>query len=452
MKHFFKLLTFAALSALLFSCGGNSKVDPTPQKPVVTSDMYSVTANAETGAVVFKFTGSNDLSPFWTVIDASKNKTTFTDREVTKTFKKGSYTGSLIAYGASGQSDPVEFTFTIGNADPTLSDTENVLISCTWRPYHMGWYGGEGEGYWEWEEGVGDYLADDRVDFKKDGKLVWNQGETLKVYNDEVEGGVEEYTFTGKEKWAYVKEDDKEYMQFSEGGFPGIKGNEASVNGKFEITGVTETSVTLLICIGGEDPNYHIYITLVPEDWVEPDPYVPTNVTEDEAKAALSGKKFTLSELGWWGGTPGEEGFWEYFTIPNEEVLPAYMLGDYITFAANGSLSYELKLDDPVEDGGATGHFIYNDGVGAIDYTATGKEKWSVVTDASVTKVSFSEGGFPLVIAGKKKVETTDPNYWFGRDGKWTVSAVGLDGTVRLDIYQDFNDQWVTIFLTPVAE
>ena len=452
MKHLFKLMTLAALGTLLAAgCNQNKKDEPLPEKPTVTADMYTVTANAETGEVVFKFTAEG-LSPFWTVTEPSGQKTTFTDREVTKTYTaEGVYNGTLIAYGTGGQSDPAPFSFMIGDYDASLSNTENVLVSCTWRPYHLGWYGGEGEGYWIWEEGVPDYLADDRVIFQKDGKIQWNQGETRQVYNDAAAGGAEDYTFTGNEKWAYVKEGDKEYMQFSNGGFPGIKGNDASVNAKFEITHVTATSVTLLICVGGEDPNYHMYLTLVPEDWVEPEPAIITDVTEEQALAAISGKKFTLSDLGWWGGTPGSEGYWDYFTVPNEEVLPPYMCGDYITFAANGSLTYALKLDDPIEDGGAAGHFIYNDGAGALDYTATGNEKWSVVTEASVTKVSFSNGGFPLVIAGQKG-EPTDPNYWFGRDGKWILSSIDVDGTVRMEIYQDFNEQWVTVFLTPVTE
>ena len=454
MKNIFKLMTIAALGVLIASCGDKNNGGGTlpTGKPVITPEMYSVTPNAETGVVLFRFLESS-LSPFWTVKDPNNQQITFTDREVSKTFTlKGLYTGSLIAFGAAGQSDPVEFNFIVGSSDwdPDLSYTQNVLLMCTWRPWHLGWYGGEGEDYWVWEESAPEYLTDDRVVFSKDGKLEWNQGETPQVYNDEA--GPEDFSFTGNEKWAYVKEGDKEYMQFSDGGFPGVKGNEGSVNGKWEIIDVTATSVTLLYAIGGDDPNYHMYIRLVPEDWVEPEPSIVTDVTEEQAIAALSGKKFALSDLGWWGGTPDTDTYWEYFTVPNEEVLPAYMQGDYITFNADGSLTYELKMDEPVKEGGEAGCFIYNDGAGAITCEISGEEKWSVVTEASATKVSFAGGGFPLVIAGKSKVEPTDADYWFGRDGKWMVSSIDVDGTVRLEIFQGFNEQWVTVFLTPVAE
>lgn len=450
MKSIFKLMTIAALGAMFVACGDKNNSGVPEGKPVITPEMYSVTANAETGVVVFQFLNDN-LSPFWSVKDPNNQEITFTDRNVTKTFElKGLYSGSLIAFGAAGQSDPAEFNFVVGNSDwdPNLSYTQNVLLVNTWKPYYLGWYGGEGEDYWSWREKVDTYLADDRVVFKKDGKLEWNQNGTFQVYNDEV--GMEDYSFTGNEGWAYLKEGEKEYMQFSNGGFPGIKGNDSSINGKFEITDVTATSVSLLICIGGEDPNYHMYLTLVPEDWEEPEPSIVTDVTEEEAIAALSGKKFALSDLGWWGGVPDTDTYWDYFTVPNEEVLPAYMLGDYITFGADGSLSYDLKLDDPIADGGSSGHFIYNDGVGGIDCAISGSEKWSVITEASVTKVSFSGGGFPLVIAGKDD-NSSDPDYWFGRDGKWTISSIDVDGTVRLEIFQSFNEQWLTILLTPVS-
>ena len=43
------------------------KEDPTPEKPVVTDEMYAVEADAETGVVVFTFKGAN-LNPYWTVV------------------------------------------------------------------------------------------------------------------------------------------------------------------------------------------------------------------------------------------------------------------------------------------------------------------------------------------------------------------------------------------------
>ena len=116
MKHLFKLMTLATLGTLLAAaCNKNKKDEPLPEKPTVTADMYTVTANAQTGEVVFKFTAEG-LSPFWTVTEPSGQKTTFTDREVTKTYTaKGVYNGTLIAYGTGGQSDPAPFSFMIGD-------------------------------------------------------------------------------------------------------------------------------------------------------------------------------------------------------------------------------------------------------------------------------------------------------------------------------------------------
>ena len=83
MKQLVKLMTLAALASLfVLSCGKKDNTpDTKPEKPVVTADMYSVNADAESGVVVFKFT-ANGLSPFWTVVEPGGNKTTFTDREV----------------------------------------------------------------------------------------------------------------------------------------------------------------------------------------------------------------------------------------------------------------------------------------------------------------------------------------------------------------------------------
>lgn len=443
MKHLFKLLTVAALGAsVVLSCG--KKDEPViPEKPVVKADMYSVTANAETGEVVFKFTAEG-LSPFWTVIEPSGTKTTFTDREVTKTYKaKGLYKGNIIAYGDGGQSDPVDFEFTITGAttpvDPTMSETENILISETWKLLTYGYYGGEGEEYWDWYDAtVPACAADDRFTFKKDGSFVMSLGENTGVYNDDV--GIQDgITVSGNEKWAYVKEGDAEYIQFSDGGFPGMLGNDAAINGKYLISNLTAESFNL--CYQQSEEQWFVVI-LVP-DWYEP-PHTGGEVTEESAKAALSGKTFQVSDFGWWG-----EG-WQWFTVSDGgEDLPVNVTNDYVTFSADGSLVLALGIDDPVEEGGEAVVRVYNDGVenGEV-YTATGNEKWSIVTQGEEVMVQFAGGGFPLMIAGLGTSE--DSTYHFGMDARWTVASVGEDGTVRLEIYQDFNEQYFTVFLTPV--
>ena len=35
-----------------------------------------------------------------------------------------------------------------------------------------------------------------------------------------------------------------------------------------------------------------------------------------------------------------------------------------------------------------------------------------------------------------------------GLNGKWTVTAIDEEGTVRLDYEQPFSDQWFTVFLS----
>ncbi len=434
MKHLCKLMTFAALGALLLlSC--EEQKDPTPQKPVVTVSMYSVTANAETGEVVFKFT-SDDLSPYWTVVDPSGNKTTFTDREVTKTYTaKGFYTGTLIAYGTGGQSDPAEFNFTIGSSeqeiiDPTLSAAENVLISKTWKLYRYGYYSEE------WDEETNAKLAslaipacaaDDRMTFEKDGAFKLDQGADKTVYNDGVVGGIQEgVTVTGNEKWAYVKDGGAEWIQFSDGGFPAMIGDTDGINGRYQIRELTADSFRLYFDQHGQ----WFFLVIVPESFNE-NPGTTENgeVTEASAKAALSGKTFKVERFGWWGDG------WEYFDDP----VPEYTADDTITFESDGSLTIDL---------GETQH-IYNDGVGdGEDYTVEGKGKWAIVKEGGAVKISFSDGGFPLMLAGKSKVSPDDPNYHFGLNAKWTVASLA-DSLVRVEIYQDFNEQWFTVFLAP---
>lgn len=443
MKNILKLMTLAAVATLFaISCGKKEDTPATPEKPVVTADMFSVTANAETGDVVFKFLPT-DLSPFWTVIDPSNNQTTFTEREVTKTYKaKGNYKGNIIAYGNGGQSDPVEFTFSIGSTapvDPTLSATENILISETWKIRKYGWYGGEGENYWDYFELVPSQAAGIRMTFKKGGALVLNLGGATVVYNDAVTGGWQDApAVSGNEKWAYAKEGDLEYVQFSDGGFPGMLGGDEAVNGKYLISDLAAD--TFMLCWQQTEEQWFAVI-LVPDYFEEP---APEAVSEEAANAALSGKTFQVSDYGWWG-----EG-WQYFSVADgEEDLPVILANDFVTFGADGSLTLSFGVDDPLEEGGEPAARVYNDGVANGElYTVTGSPKWAVVTDGDAVKVSFSGGGFPLMIAGIGN--PGDATYHYGIDGKWTVASIGEDGTVRLEIYQDFNEQWFTTFLTPV--
>ena len=77
----------------------------------------------------------------------------------------------------------------------------------------------------------------------------------------------------------------------------------------------------------------------------------------------------------------------------------------------------------------------------------TGSETWAVQSDPTGVYLKFDNGGFPLMCASSN---VEGPDYNLGVDGKWTVTSIDEDGTVRVDIYQSFNEQWFTVFLTPV--
>lgn len=423
MKKLYEAMILVALGALtVVSCNGK-KEEPV-QKPVVTESMYSVTANSETGEVVFKF-NENSLSPYWTVVDPNGTKTTFTDREVVKTFEvNGDYNGSIAAFGQAGESEPVAFTFTIAiPKDPTLSDTEIFLMANNWKPYHYGYCADATVEWWDWEAGpVPGNSADDVLTFGKDGVFTLNLGDDKLVFNDE-KGGKTDFAMTGNEKWAYVKDGDVEYIQFSNGGFPSMLGDNKGVNAKYEIRDTTENSFRLYY--HQPEVAQYFYITFVPEDYVEP------SMTEEKAMAALSGKTFYPSSYGWWGTG------WEWFTN-----VEAQCADDTITFGDKGTLV--LNLGETPQ--------IYNDGIdgGKMDWTVTGKETWSVVTVDGTVVIRFANGGFPLMLAGAH-VEASNPDFTLGLNADWTVTSIDSDGVVRLDIVQPFyEDQWMTIFLAPV--
>ncbi|MBR4734751.1 MAG: hypothetical protein IK052_01535, partial [Bacteroidales bacterium] len=445
MKSCFKLLTIAVMGALMaLSCGkpATTNTETAAEKPVLTADMFSVTANAETGDVVFKFT-ANGLSPYWTVVDPAGNKTNFTDREVTKNYTvRGNYTGNVIAYGTSGQSDPADFSFTIGTTDPTLSATENLLISQTWKIRYYGWAGVDpDDGPWDYHEKVPAQAANIRMTFKKGGAFELNLGGSTSTYNDDVDGGWQAaVTVTGNEKWSYVKEGDDEFVQFSDGGFPGMLGGNEAVNARHRISDIDAESFSL--CYQQTDAQW-FYVTLVPDYFEEPAVEAPTAAA---ATAALSGKTFEVSDLGW-SGTPDE--YWEYFCIEEEGEIPAIMTNDTITFGADGSLTITLGIDEPKAEGDEPAARIYNDGVsGGEVYVVEGSPKWSILEEGGAVYVQFADGGFPLAIAGEND-DTTNPNYHWGLNGKWGVVSI-IDGTVRLNIFESWHGQYMDVCLSPV--
>lgn len=421
---------------MFVSCD-NQKDDPTPaEKPVVTEAMYSVTVNTETGEVTFKFL-ETDLNPYWTITNPNKVTESFYDREKTVKYEiPGIYTGKLVAFGEGGESDPVQFSFNpLGEeVDETLTPTENILISQAWKPYTIVYYGGEGEEYWEWDSGsVPASAADDRLTFKKDGKLELNLGENTAIYHDMNEA-FEGVTLTGAEKWAYVVENEVEYIQFSDGGFPGMLADDEGINAKYELRNVTANRFELHYYQAAQEQSLNF--VFVSENFVE-EP-VESGVTEEATVAALSGKKFYVSAYGW---CAYGEGAWEWF----EEPLPETTVEDYITFNSDGTLVIDLGENLAIyHDGGWRN--IESGWHEDELWTVTGAETWAVQSDPTGVYVKFDNGGFPLMCASSN---VEGPDYNLGVDGKWTVAAIAEDGTVRVEIYQSFNEQWFTVFLTP---
>ena len=431
-------MIFAALGALaIVSCQDKPAPEPA-EKPVVTESMYSVTVNTETGEVTFKFL-EPDLNPYWTITDPNKAVESFYDREKTVKYEvPGIYTGSLVAFGVGGESDPVKFSFNpLGEeVDETLTATENILISQPWKPYTIVYYGGtvEDETYWEWDsESVPASAADDRLTFKKDGSFELNLGEDTAIYHD-MNSEFAGVTVTGAEKWAYVLENNVEYIQFSDGGFPGMLADDEGINGKYELRNVTANRFELHYYQAAQEQSLNF--VFVSESFVE-EP-VESGVTEEATVAALSGKKFYVSSYGW---CAYGDGAWEYFMDPDVETT----IEDRITFNADGTLVIDLGEN----------LLIYHDsGLRTVEngwpedeqWVITGDETWAVQSDPTGVFVKFDNGGFPLMLASSN---VEGPDYNLGLDGKWTVANIAEDGTIRLEIYQSFNEQWFTVYLTP---
>ena len=434
-------MVIAALGAILINACDEKPTPEQAEKPVVTSDMYSVTVNTETGEVTFKFVHET-LSPYWTVLDPNGAKESFYDREITKKYEvPGLYNGSLSAFGEGGESDPVEFNFNpLGEVDNTLSATENILMSQPWKPYTIVYYGGEGETYWEWDsKSVPESAADDRIAFKKDGAFELNLGKNTAIYHD-MNAEFAGVAVTGAEKWAYVVEDGVEYIQFSDGGFPGMLADDESINAKYELRNVTANRFELHYYQAPQEQ--FLNFVFVSEGFVE-EP-AEGGVTEEEAVAALSGKTFCVSAYGWWG-----EG-WDYF----EDPVPETTMEDLIAFNADGTLIIDLGEDLTIyHDGGwrINKDEAEDDRItweGETEYwQVTGSETWAVQSDPTGVYVKFGNGGFPLMCAGNNE---EGEYYNLGVDGKWTVTSIE-GGVVRLDIFQTFTgEQWFTVFLAPV--
>ena len=438
MKHLLKLVTTFALGVFVVVSCQEKNNTASVEKPVVTAEMYSVTVNSDNGEVVFKFTEPG-LNPSWTVKAPDGTKESFYDREITKKYEvAGIYSGTLVAFGEGGESDPVEFSFNpLGEVDATLSQTENILISQPWKPYDLIYYGGEGETYWEWNTEIPASAADDRLTFHKDGKFELNLGANTKIFNDMGEGGIhhEKIVPTGEEKWSYEKEGEAEFIVFSNGGFPGMLADNDGINGKYEIRNVTANRFELHYYQAAQGQS--LCFVYVSENYVEEsgDP----ELSKENVEKTLSGKTFEVSAFGW---CDYGDNAWEYFKDP----VPETTAEDRITFNADGTLVIDLGEDLTIyhDNGWRT---IEKGWFEDEKWIIAGGETWAVKSDPTGVFVKFDNGGFPLMLASSN---IEGPEYNLGLDGQWTVASIKEDGTIRLEIYQNFNKQWFNVFLSPV--
>ena len=389
----FKLFFIVCAAAAIFSACGKNNNDKTPlEPPVITSDMFSVTADDATMTVSFVFNAA-DLTPFWkvnapdgTAVDLGAN---VRNPNFSMTFQtKGLYSGSVIGFGAAGQSAPVQFTFSLGGSDVSITDpdksiTWNILVSKTWKLSKYGYWGPD------WEEadnklslGVPSMLADDRLTFGKDGKFTLDLGANKTLYDDSATGGVPTFTptATGNEKWELKKDGDAEYVQFSGGGFPSMLFGEGSVNARWDIYSADANQVRIQYQFSEGE---FIVLFLVDEN-TSTGPENPDAGKVDAAtvEAFIKGKSFKPSRYGWWG-----EG-WD--ALDND--VPEFIKDDKYTFSADGKFVMDLGEDN---------HVLNDRGPeGGEEYTPTGKETWEIKSDSQAAYISFGGGGFPGAIAG----------------------------------------------------
>ena len=319
----------------------------------------------------------------------------------------------------------------------TLSQTENILISQPWKPYDLIYYGGEGETYWEWNTEIPASAEDDRLTFHKDGKFELNLGANTKIFNDMGERGIhhEKIVPTGEEKWSYEKEGEAEFIVFSNGGFPGMLADNDGINGKYEIRNVTANRFELHYYQAAQGQS--LCFVYVSENYVEEsgDP----ELSKENVEKTLSGKTFEVSAFGW---CDYGDNAWEYFKDP----VPETTAEDRITFNADGTLVIDLGEDLTIyhDNGWRT---IEKGWFEDEKWIIAGGETWAVKSDPTGVFVKFDNGGFPLMLASSN---IEGPEYNLGLDGQWTVASIKEDGTIRLEIYQNFNKQWFTVFLSPV--
>ena len=126
---------------------------------------------------------------------------------------------------------------------------------------------------------------------------------------------------------------------------------------------------------------------------------------------------------------------WDYYLVLNEKFAGAFTISDdgYIGLQSVSLLNFEEGWEH-------TETILNLLPMGRLNLPSSSSEGETVY-------IQFAGGGFPLMLAGQH-VDEPDPMRHNGLNGKWTVSAIDEEGTVRLDYEQPFSDQWFTVFLS----
>lgn len=438
-----KLLAAAFAATVLFVACNDKKDTQELSAPVITNDMWSVTVDGNT--VHFTFAASGDLSPFWKV--SAPNGTAVDlgadvrSSDFTKTFEvNGLYSGTLVAFGSAGQSAPVNFTFSIGGSnvditDPGKSTFWNILVSKTWKLASYGYWGPE----WAPEKiklglDIPACLADDRLTFKADGTFVLDPGDNATLYDDSATGGIPTFTPASKTggKWETKKDGSTEYIQFSQGAYPSMLFGEGSVNARYDIDPTTDANQVRIQYQYSE--GEFIVLVLVDKDTqTGGGGGGSAELNPDTVRSIITSKSWNFTCVYWFGDEWGDWG--------SDNAVGDYATYVY-TFASDGKFNMDLKGKNVLpNDGNADG----------FAYTPTGNETWEIKAEGKKVYIQFGGGGVPGYVAGKAKVDSSDPLYNYGVNGKWLV----YDATaseLKLAILQEWNSQWVGVSLKPAAE
>ncbi|MBD5232991.1 MAG: hypothetical protein HDS65_02300 [Bacteroidales bacterium] len=442
MKRLYNIL---ASVAVLFSTACSDDVKGLGEPPVLSDNMYAVYLDAENPNMVHFDFLAEAMQPSWN-IDLAGTPYRTNDREFTLSLGRGSYSGTIRAYGRSGMTQIESFSFSVEAIDPSLRN----LVDKVWVWDEYAGTVGDGHrvfGYvWgrNWVEASWFYplsdltdvmgIMDDELTFCTDGTFVLDAKGTVWVdgggFADVANAGIASWTAAGTETWTAIEAGGRRYIQFGGGGFPALVSNPASlsVDGRYEIAELTADVLRLRFWTSEEEYNEYNFIRKgyvhEPEDYTQgtPEPG-PTPGTDEPVELqplpADSQYPALLTSHSWgigmkYGYNYGEDDLYS---------TPDILYDDTLTFNPDGTLVYDTgEGNDTFTDDGRT------------TYEATGEEAWSLGLDSEGQLcLQFSGGGFPIMRPNLKvdqtyRVVLLDSNtlklHWAYGDGGYFVTIL----------------------------